>query len=87
MSEQQQFVPQSNTMGILAIVFAILGIFFLGIIFVPLALLFSIIAFYQASKKRASWVIPIIAVILTVIAFWTSPTLWAIFGISTLASM
>jgi len=33
MSEQQIIQPQSNVIGILAIVFAIIGIFLLGIVF------------------------------------------------------
>ena len=48
MSEQPTVQAQSNVLGILSIVFAILGIFFLGIVFVPLAFLCAIAATYQA---------------------------------------
>lgn len=64
MSEQPTVQPQSNVLGILSIVFAILGIFFLGIVFVPLAFLCAIAATYQAVKKQASLVIAILAWIL-----------------------
>lgn len=53
MEEQKVIVVQnSNLAGILAIVFAILGIFFLAIVFVPLAVLLAIFATYKAVKKN-----------------------------------
>ena len=69
-----------NTAGILAIVFAILGIFFLGILFVPLALICAIIATIKMVKGLASKLVTIIAWILLVIAIATSPSLLALFG-------
>ncbi|NLY03746.1 MAG: hypothetical protein GXZ15_02730 [Campylobacter sp.] len=58
---------KSNVVGILAIVFAIIGIFFLGIVFVPLALILTIITTIQAIKRRevSSIVIAVVAWILT----------------------
>ena len=54
MEEQKVIVVQnSNLVGILAIVFAILGIFFLAIVFVPLAILLAIFTTYKAVKKPA----------------------------------
>lgn len=82
MSEQPTVQPQSNVLGILSIVFAILGIFFLGIVFVPLAFLCAITATYQAVKKQASLVIAILAWILTIVGLMTSPVLLATIGIS-----
>ena len=78
MSEQPTVQPQSNVLGILSIVFAILGIFFLGIVFVPLAFLCAI----AAVKKQASLVIAILAWILTIVGLMTSPVLLATIGIS-----
>ena len=82
MYEQPTVQPQSNVLGILSIVFAILGIFFLGIVFVPLAFLCAITATYQAVKKQASLVIAILAWILTIVGLITSPVLLATIGIS-----
>lgn len=87
MEEQKIIVVQnSNLVGILAIVFAILGIFFLAIVFVPLAILLAIFATYKAVKKAGSLIVAIIAWILIVVAIATSPTLWAILGISSAAA-
>lgn len=88
MEEQKVIVVQnSNLVGILAIVFAILGIFFLAIVFVPLAVLLAIFATYKAVKKTGSLIVAIIAWILIIVAIATSPTFWAIFGISSAASV
>ncbi|MDA3054236.1 MULTISPECIES: hypothetical protein [unclassified Campylobacter] len=70
-----------NTAGILAIVFAILGIFFLGILFVPLALVCAIIATIKAIKGVASKLVAIISWILIIIAFATSPMLLGMLSI------
>ena len=87
MEEQKVIVVQnSNLVGILAIVFAILGIFFLAIVFVPLAVLLAIFATYKAVKKAGSLIVAIIAWILITVAIATSPTLWVILGISSAAS-
>lgn len=82
MSEEKVvYVKQrSNLVGIFAIVFAIIGIFFLAIVFVPLAIICSIVATFQSIKKSGSIVVAVIAWILTFIAFLTSPTLLAILG-------
>ena len=87
MEEQKVIVVQnSNLVGILAIVFAILGIFFLAIVFVPLAILLAIFATYKAVKKTGSLIVAIIAWILIIVAIATSPTLWAILGIGSAAA-
>lgn len=69
-----------NTAGILAIVFAILGIFFLGILFVPLAFICAIIATIRAIKGVASKLVTVISWILIIIAFATSPMLLGMLG-------
>ena len=87
MEEQKVIVVQnSNLAGILAIVFAILGIFFLAIVFVPLAILLAIFTTYKAVKKTGSLIVAIIAWILIIAAIATSPTLWVILGIGSAAS-
>ena len=87
MEEQKVIVVQnSNLVGILAIVFAILGIFFLAIVFVPLAILLAIFATYKAVKKTGSLIVAIIAWILIIVAIATSPTCWVIFGIGSAAA-
>ena len=87
MEEQKVIVVQnSNLVGILAIVFAILGIFFLAIVFVPLAILLAIFATYKAVKKAGSLIVAIIAWILIVVAIATSPTLWVFLGIGSVAA-
>ena len=87
MEEQKVIVVQnSNLVGILAIVFAILGIFFLAIVFVPLAVLLAIFATYKAVKKAGSLIVAIIAWILITVAIATSPTFWVIFGIGSAAA-
>lgn len=81
MLEQQIIQPQSNVIGILAIVFAIIGIFLLDIVFVPLAFILSIVATYQATKKKASLIIAVLAWVLTIVGLATSPVLLAAIGI------
>ncbi|MDA3052764.1 hypothetical protein OFO01_04770 [Campylobacter sp. JMF_01 NE2] len=70
----------SNVAGILAIIFAILGIFFLGIVFVPLAFICALVATFGAVKGKSSILVAVIAWILLIIAFATSPALIAALG-------
>ena len=72
--------PSSPVMGILSIVFSVLGIFFLAIIFAPLGLILGIISLF---KKQV--LLGVIGIILALVAIWLSPTFWAMFGASTLA--
>lgn len=83
MADEKIVVVQQNsgnTAGILAIVFAILGIFFLGILFVPLAFICAIIATIRAVKGVASKLVAVISWILIIIAFATSPMLLGMLG-------
>jgi energy-coupling factor transporter transmembrane protein EcfT len=70
--------------GIIACVLAVLGILFLGFVFVPLALIVAIIGTILALKARviASIGVNILALILVFIGLVTSPVLLALIGIS-----
>ena len=65
----------SSAIGICALIFAILGFFFLAILFVPLSLIMSAIALF---KKQYAWGIS--ALIIALIAAMTSPTLLLMLG-------
>jgi len=67
----------SSAVGICALIFGIIGFFFLAIVFVPLSLLFSIIAII---KKQYAWGIS--AIIIAAIALMTSPTLLLMLGLA-----
>jgi len=68
--------------GIIACVFAILGIFTIGMVFVPLAAIVALIGTIIAAKN-AHWGgigVNMLAWILTLVGLFTSPTLLAILG-------
>jgi len=65
--------------GICALIFGIIGIFFLAIVFVPLSVICAIIAII---KKQ--YVLGICSIVVDIVAFMLSPTLLAIFGIASL---
>ncbi len=76
--------------AVVACVFAILGIFLLGIVFVPLASIFALAATLTSLKNFSlgGICLTIAAWILIVIAFFTSPALMAaIAGIIGASSM
>lgn len=62
---------QSNAVGICALVFSILGFFFLAILFIPVAIVLSAIALI---KKQHVW--GICALIICIIAICTSPSFY-----------
>ncbi len=68
---------QSNILGILSLVFSLISFFIFAIIFVPLGLIFGIIALF---KKQV--LLGIIGIVLALISAWLSPTFWAMFGAS-----
>lgn len=72
----------SNTLGIASFIFGLISIFFLAPVFVPLALLFGIIAII---KKQLAW--GIIGIICSIIGFVTSPILLGIFGLVSLGTV
>ena len=66
---------QSSVMGILSIVFSIISFFFFAILFVPLGLIFGIIAIV---KKQTG--LGITGIILAIISACLSPTFWGMFA-------
>ena len=72
-SENKVIVVQqaSSPIGICAVIFAVLGLFFFAILFVPVALILSIIAI---CKGQYTW--GFCAIIITIIAVLLSPTMW-----------
>lgn len=70
--------------GIIASVLAVLGILFLGTVFVPLAIITAIIGTIIAVKNKNGGGIGVnvLAWILIVVGFVTSPMLLALIGIS-----
>jgi len=85
MSEENTVVAKQGTgmvAGIIASVLAVLGILFLGTVFVPLAIVTAIIGTIIAIKNKNNGGIGvnILAWILIIIGFVTSPMLLAIIG-------
>ncbi|NQW00851.1 MAG: hypothetical protein HQ483_14195 [Rhodospirillales bacterium] len=76
-SEQNQEPEETPVMGWFAVAFGILGIFTFGVIFVPLGLVCSVLAFLFG---QVSWAIS--GLVLAVIGFVTSPHLWLIVGLA-----
>ena len=70
--------------GIIACVLAVLGILFLGIVFVPLAAIVALIGTISAVKGRniAGIGFNVLAWVLVLIGFFTSPLLLAAIGFS-----
>jgi hypothetical protein len=61
----------SSAIGICALIFGIISIFFLAIVFVPLSLILSAIALI---KKQYVW--GICAIIVALFSAFLSPTIW-----------
>lgn len=86
MTEAQAVVPKQGTgmvAGIIACVLAVLGILFLGIIFVPLAAIVAVFGTIIAIRNTnaAGIGVNVLAWVLTIIGVYTSPLLLAtIFG-------
>ena len=82
MSEAQQ--GTGMTAGIIACILAVLGILFLGTIFVPIAAIVALIGSIIAIKNK-NWAgigVNILAWVLTIIGLFTSPVLLGIIGLS-----
>ena len=71
-----------NTAGILSIGFGIIGIFVLGLIFVPLSMLTAIVALLKGQFFLGG-----IGLFLALIGVMTSPTIWLILGLSAAGSL
>jgi hypothetical protein len=92
MSEEQQVVVVSKqgpgmVAGIIACVLAVLGILFLGTIFVPIAAIVALFGTVIAVKNnnKAGIGVNVLAWVLTIIGLFTSPVLLTIIGISSQA--
>jgi len=72
-------------MGIIASILAVLGIFTLGFVFIPLSMLFAVIGSFVAVKhKNSSGIgINVLAWVLIVVGFMTSPFLLGIISMLT----
>jgi uncharacterized membrane protein YccC len=88
MSEAQQVVVvkqgTGTVAGIIASVLAVLGILFLGFIFVPIAAIVALIGTIIAIKNK-NWAgigVNVLAWVLTIVGLITSPVLLGIIGIS-----
>ena len=70
--------------GIIACILAVLGILFLGTIFVPIAAIVALIGTIIAVKNKngAGIGVNILAWVLTIIGLFTSPILLGIIGLS-----
>ena len=70
-------VPREISLsGLLAIGFGFAGIFSFGSVFVPLALLFSLVAFL---RRRPAW--GAAGLVLTIVGLFSSPLLLAMLGL------
>ena len=68
---------QGVVIGGFACAFAILGIFTVGLLFVPIAALFTLSSFFQSFRGDGTGtLVSLVAAVLTGIGFATSPVLW-----------
>jgi len=68
--------------GLGSIICGVLGIFFWGIVFVPLGALMGIIAIFKGQVALG-----IIGLVLAAIGFLTSPLIWALFGMGAVITL
>ncbi len=96
-NHQIVYVYRSNAgvvTGVFACVFGILGIFTLGFIFVPLAVIFSLIGFVTGlgllrgftGMSGTGMLVSFIGGILAFAGLATSPSLWLLFGVARLVA-
>ena len=91
MSEgQETLIVESKTApgmvaGIIACVLAILGILFLGTVFVPIAAFVATFGTIIAvkNKNNAGIGVNVLAWVLTIVGVYTSPVLWGVFHLVT----
>lgn len=72
------------TAGIIASVLAVLGILFLGVVFIPLAIIVALLGTFISIKNKntAGIGVNILAWILIIVGFVTSPALLMVIGLS-----
>ncbi|QLB21182.1 hypothetical protein A6B43_06440 [Vespertiliibacter pulmonis] len=82
MSDKQKSTSTGMVAGIIACVLAVLGILFLGTIFVPLAVITTLIGTIIAVKNKniKGIGINVLAWILSIIGLFTSPILLGLLG-------
>ena len=73
--KHQAVAPTTPIMGYCAVVFGVLGILTIGLVFMPLGLIFSIVALFLG---QTAW--GLAGLMLAVAGFITSPQLWLIIG-------
>ena len=74
-AQQQAVAPTTPVMGYCAVGFGLLGIFTIGFVFMPLGLIFSILALFLGQTVWG-WA----GLMLAIAGFVTSPQLWLIVG-------
>ena len=69
--------------GVLACVFGVLGILTLGVVFVPLAALCSVVGVVRGviGRSAAGIGVSILGIVLTIAGFVFSPSLWLLFAV------
>ncbi len=87
MNDAQQILVKQGTgmmAGIIACILAVLGILFLGIIFVPIAAIVALIGTLIAIKNNniAGLGVNLLAWLLTIMGLFTSPMLLGFLGIA-----
>jgi hypothetical protein len=65
----------SSAVGICALIFAVISVFFAALLFVPLSLILAIIAI---GKKQYVW--GLCAIIVALVSAFMSPSLWFVIG-------
>jgi len=72
------------TAGIIASVLAVLGILFLGVVFIPLAIIVALLGTFISIKNKntAGIGVNVLAWVLIIVGFITSPALLMVIGLS-----
>ena len=72
------------TAGIIASVLAVLGILFLGVVFIPIAIIVALLGTFISIKNKntAGIGVNVLAWVLIIVGFITSPALLMVIGLS-----
>jgi len=72
------------TAGIIASVLAVLGILFLGVVFIPIAIIVALLGTFISIKNKntAGIGVNVLAWVLIIVGFVTSPALLMVIGLS-----
>jgi hypothetical protein len=87
--KQQTIIIQRNSSmagaftGLFGIIFAVIGIFTIGVVFVPIAAIFSFFSLVNSLSGRSGigFLMSAISTVLTIVGFFTSPVLMAATGL------